>query len=364
MREESIRLLIAGGGTGGHLFPALALAEEFKRQVPEGEVLFVGTARGLEVRKVPQSGYRLELIDIGGIKGKGLWGWIKGLLRLPRALWQSRRILRAFRPQLVVGVGGYASAPVVLAAWMARLPVLIMEQNALPGFTNRVLGRLARKVVVAFPQAAAFFAPGKAELLGNPVRSNLQPRSDAHPVTEPHLLVVGGSQGARVFNQLLPQAAPAVVKQLPGLRIRHQTGPAERDQVEESYRQAGISAEVLAFIDDMAGAYAWADLVLCRAGATTVAELAAVQKPALLVPFPFAADDHQTKNARALKEAGAARVLPQANLTVESLAAELIGLLSNPPRLQEMSRAAASVARPQAAREICSLCLRLAGGKA
>jgi UDP-N-acetylglucosamine--N-acetylmuramyl-(pentapeptide) pyrophosphoryl-undecaprenol N-acetylglucosamine transferase len=358
------RILIAGGGTGGHLFPGIALAEEFSGRGQGHRVRFVGTARGLEVRHVPRAGFELELIEVGALKGRGLLGWLRGLMRLPRALWQSRRILRAFRPDVVVGVGGYASGPVVLMAWLGRVPCVVLEQNALAGFTNRILGRLVRRAVVAFPEAEACFPRGKAILLGNPVRRALVENFllSREPHEQPRMLVFGGSQGARALNRLVPEAVARLRQRLPGLEVTHQTGEAERDSVAARYAELGLEGgvEVLGFIEDMAAAYRRADLVICRAGATSVAELSLCRAPAILIPFPHAADNHQEKNARALVEAGAALMLREAALGPAELAELAGGLLAEPERLAAMQAAAGRVSRPESAREIADLVLDLA----
>ncbi len=362
-----MRILIAGGGTGGHLFPGIALAEELVGRNQGHEVLFVGTRHGLEVRHVPRAGFALELIEVGQLKGKGLLGWLRGLLGIPRAMWQSRRILRRHRPDVVVGVGGYASGPVVLTAWTKRIPTMVMEQNALPGFTNRVLGRFVRKVVVAFEEALAGFPRRKVLMLGNPVRKDLVDNflRSKEPADGAHLLVFGGSQGARTLNRVLPEAMRILVEQverIDDLHLVHQTGEREFTQVEERYRELGLQSrvEVKAFIDDMATAYRKTDLVVCRAGASTVTELSLCHKPAILVPFPYAADNHQENNARSLVEVGAAVMVREAELTADRLADEVAAILCDPERRARMEEAAGSVSRPEAARDVAELCLELA----
>lgn len=360
-----MRFLIAGGGTGGHLFPGIALAQELVGRNQGHEVLFVGTRHGLEVRHVPRAGFALELIEVGQLKGRGLLGWLRGLLRIPRAMWQSRRILRRFRPQVVIGVGGYASGPLVLTAWLKRIPTLVLEQNALPGLTNRLLGKVVRRVVVAFPRAEAHFPRKKTSLLGNPVRKDLLEnflRSN-EPKDERRLLVVGGSQGARTLNRLVPQAVAGLKPRCPDLRVVHQAGEREREQVVERYRALDLEGlvEVRAFIDDMAAAYRSADVVVSRAGATTVTELALCRKPALLIPFPHAADDHQRINARALVDAGAAVMLLESELDAQRLTDELAAILCDGERRAQMEEAAAVIGRPEAARDIAELCLELGG---
>jgi UDP-N-acetylglucosamine--N-acetylmuramyl-(pentapeptide) pyrophosphoryl-undecaprenol N-acetylglucosamine transferase len=361
-----MRMLIAGGGTGGHLFPGLALAEEVKTRHPRNEVLFVGTPRGLENRIVPRNGFPLELIDVGPLKGQGKLGTLRGLGRIPRALWQSRRILRRFDPDVVVGVGGYASGPVVMAAWMMRIPTAVQEQNALPGFTNRTLGHFARACFIAFDEARAGFPPARTHLLGNPIRrAFLDNYLHSKELSGQRLsvLVTGGSQGAHVLNLRVAEAierlAPAFGQRL---SVLHQTGEKDLPEISRRYHAlagTGLTARAAAFIDDMAGAYAQADLLVCRAGATTIAELTVCKKPAILVPFPFAADDHQTVNARSLVSNGAALLLPERDLTGEKLAGELRGLLEDRERLRRMARQSGLLGRPEAAREIAEVCVSL-----
>ncbi len=362
-----MRLVIAGGGTGGHLFPGLALAEEVKTRHPRNEVLFVGSPRGIEVRAVPKAGFRLELIDVGPIKRQGFVGSLKGIVGLPRALWQSVRILRRFDPDVVFGVGGYASGPVVMAAFLLGIPRAIQEQNALPGFTNKTLGRFAQAIFIAFDEARPFFPPARTHLIGNPIRRAFLDNylHTKAPEERFSLLVTGGSQGAHVLNLRVIEALELLAPELgPRLRVRHQTGTKDLDEIAARYARlapTGLLAEASAFIDDMALAYAGADLLVCRAGATTIAELTVCKKPAILVPFPFAADDHQTVNARSLLQAGAALLMPEPELTAPKLADEIRALASDRERLTKMSRASAALGRPEAAREIADVCVSLCG---
>ncbi|HEX9579226.1 MAG TPA: undecaprenyldiphospho-muramoylpentapeptide beta-N-acetylglucosaminyltransferase [Myxococcales bacterium] len=360
-----MRLLVAGGGTGGHLFPGLALGEEVKTRHPRNDVLFVGSAKGIEAREVPKAGYPLQLIDVGPLKRVGVFGFFKGMFRLPRALLQSMKILRKFDPDVVVGVGGFSSGPVVLAAWMMRIPTAVQEQNALPGFTNRALGRIADAVFIAFDEARAGFPPGRTHLLGNPIRRAFLDNylHTKAPGAQLSILVTGGSQGAHVLNLRVAEAMEILAPQI-GERIKlvHQTGVKDRDEITARYeklRASGLQAEAVAFIDDMAVAYAGADLLVCRAGATTIAELTVCKKPAILVPYPFATDDHQTVNARALVQAGAALLLAEKDLTGESLAGEIRALEADRDRLRKMSRASGLLGRPEAAREIADVCVSL-----
>ncbi len=364
-----MRLLIAGGGTGGHLFPGLALAEEVKTRHPRNEVLFVGTARGMEAKAVPKAGYALELIDVGPLKGQGLLGLLRGLFRLPRALWQSRRILRAFDPDAVIGVGGYASGPLVLMAFLLRVPRAIQEQNALPGFTNKLLGRIAQAVFISFDEARPFFPARKVHLLGNPIRRAFLDNylHEKTPDARLSLFVTGGSQGAHGLNLRVAEAVELLAPALgAGLRVVHQTGVKDTEEVQRRYAalaSTGAELSAVPFIDDMAKAYAEADLMVCRAGATTIAELTVCKKPAILVPFPYAADDHQTVNAKSLVAAGAALCIQEKELTGASLAREIRALADDRERLKRMSRQSGLLGRPEAAREIADVCVELCAAR-
>jgi len=361
-----VRMLIAGGGTGGHLFPGIALAEEVSTRHPDNRVLFVGTNRGLEARVVPAAGFGLETIEVRGLKGMGVFRSLQALAMLPLAFFSSWRIVGRFRPDVVVGVGGYASGPVVLAAWMRGVATTIQEQNALPGITNRILGRIVRAVFIAFEQTRAAFPRRKTYLVGNPVRRKLMDNylRSRPPQTDGRfrLLVSGGSLGARGLNTRMLEALPHLGELKGRIDIVHQTGAADLERVQAGYRAAGVTAEVVPFVDDMSQAYARASLVLCRAGATTLAELTICKKAAILVPFPFATDDHQAVNAQALVEAGAARMFRESELTGERLAAELRRLAAEPETLQRMERSAGHLGRPEAARELVDVCAELVPG--
>jgi len=364
-----MRLLVAGGGTGGHLYPGIALAEEIVRR-GGGEVLFVGTSRGIETRAVPAAGFRLETLRVSGLKRMGLLGTLRGLLRLPFAWLRSFGILRRFRPDVVIGVGGYASGPLLLAAVLAGYPTAIQEQNSVPGLTNRVLGRLVALVFIAFADAARHFPARKLAPLGNPVRAKIV-AALAGAAAEPsetagrlRVLVVGGSQGARAVSELVVAAAPLLAEGGTDFSIVHQTGSTDRERIAERYQALGLGdrVTVTAFIDDMATAYARADVVVARAGALTLAELAIAGKPAVLVPLPTAADDHQSKNAARFAEAGAAVVLDQRQGTPEDLAAQLRALAGDRDRRAAMSAAMRGLARPRAAQEIADRLEDLARG--
>ena len=353
-----MRVLIAGGGTGGHVFPGIALAEEVVGRHPENDAVFVGTARGLEATVVPAAGYPIELIRVKGLKGKGLGTTLGNLLLLPGALFASVSILRRWRPDVVVGVGGYASGPVVLAAWLLGIPTAVQEQNAAAGLTNRVLGRFVRAVFTAFPEAAGQFPKKKVQQLGNPIRKGMLDNfmRPAAPHDRPHLLVFGGSQGAHALNMRVVEALPHLADLRGRLTLTHQTGARDREPVQQAYAATGFAPDVREFITDMVSAYASADLVVCRAGATTLAELTVCQKPSILIPFPFAADDHQVLNARSLVEAGAAVMIEERDLTGELLAREIRAILTHPERRAQMARSAGRLGAPQAAREIIDVC--------
>jgi UDP-N-acetylglucosamine--N-acetylmuramyl-(pentapeptide) pyrophosphoryl-undecaprenol N-acetylglucosamine transferase len=358
--SPSLRLsvIIAGGGTGGHIYPGIAIAQEFKRRSAQSEILFVGTARGLETRIVPGEGFRLELIEVAALKGVSLGRRLRSLLLLPRSFLQVRSLLLRFKPEVVIGVGGYASGPVVGVAALMGIPTLVAEQNALPGFTNRTLARLVRAAAVSFPEARAFFG-AKAEITGNPVRAEFfsVPRKEAAATA--HILVTGGSQGARAINGAMIAALPLLAEARDRLSFAHQTGESDYARVRAAYEQSGLKAEVKPFIERMVDEFARADLVVSRAGATTVAELAAAGKPALLIPFPFAADDHQRKNAEAVERAGAGRMILQAELTGERLAREILQLARDPARRTQMAEASRGLAHRDAAERVVDLAIQI-----
>ena len=355
-----LRVVIAGGGTGGHVIPALAIGREL-RDNHSAEVLFVGTARGLETKLVPDAGFRLELVRSGQLKNVSLRTRLKTGGDLPAGVLHCLGLLRAFRPNVVVGVGGYASGPAMIAALILRIPTLAYEPNAIPGMTNRVLGKRVSAAAVNFAQTTPFFR--NAEVTGVPVRPeifHLPPRPAGAP---PRLLVTAGSQGAAVFNDLMPRIAARLLRQIPGLTIVHQSGARHLDTTRAAFEASGADPArwtVEAFLTDMPAQYAAADVVLARSG-STVAELCAAGKPSLLVPFPQAADDHQRKNAEVLAEAGAAVMLLQSDANPDTLHAALLELLTDPARRARMSAAARSLAKPGALERIAAMVLRLAG---
>lgn len=353
-----MRAILAGGGTGGHVIPALAIAQELRSRYA-ADVIFVGTARGIENRLVPAAGFRLELVQVGALKNVGLATRARTLFDLPRAVVRAWRILKDFRAQVVIGVGGYASGPAMLAAALAGVPTLAFEPNFVPGFANRVVAPMVNAAAVHFPETARCFR--RAQVTGVPVRRRffeIPPRPAGAP---PTLLAFGGSQGATALNRTLAASLPALIRALPGLHILHQTGERDYNDAQAAYLQAGISAEVSPFIDDMPGAFARADLLLCRSGASTVAEVTAAGKPAVFVPFPRAADDHQRRNAEALAQAGAAAVIPEAELTAERLVETVSKLMGDRARLAAMGAAARRLAHPDAAGTIAEMAARLAG---
>ncbi len=359
-----MRIVIAGGGTGGHLFPGVAVAEEVVRRDPDAQVAFVGTERGIEARVLPELGWPLELIQVSGLKTLGLRGKLRGLFRIPRALWQARRILKRLRPDVVLGVGGYASGPVVLMARLSRIPTAILEQNSIPGLTNKILGKLVPAVFLSFDEARRFFAPKRVHMSGNPIRAPIRAAlaeasggdGAGKGGSRPRILIVGGSQGAVALNAIVADAMAELKARGVEPAIVHQTGERSLNETRARYAEAGIDAECLPFIRDMASAYQGADLVIARAGATTVAELRVVGKPAIFVPFPYAADNHQELNARELADAGAARLFRQAELTPRELADAIAEITGDPAVISDMAAAMKRTGRPDAAAEIAEWC--------
>ena len=353
-------ILIMAGGTGGHVFPALALARRLREQ--SLEVVWLGTARGLEARVIPAEGIPIEHLSVGGLRGKSVLTWLSAPFRLTLALAQALAVMRRHRPLLVVGLGGFVTGPGGVAAWLTRRPLLIHEQNAIAGFTNRCLAHLARQVLEAFP--GSFGRGVHARVIGNPVRADISalapPAVRFAGRTGPvRILVIGGSQGATRLNAVVPFALKRLSAWL-AFDVRHQAGERWIDAGRASYAQAGVRADVRPFIEDMSEAYGWADLVICRAGALTVSELAAVGVGAILVPFPGAVDDHQACNAQYLVRAGAAVLIPDRELTAERLATELQRLCAGRGTLLAMAERARLLAKPRAADELAASCLELA----
>ena len=354
-----MRAILAGGGTGGHVIPALAIAQELQKSYG-AELLFIGTARGIENRLVPAAGFSLRLIEVGALNRVSLAMRWKTFLGLPGAVMAARRMLSEFQPDVVIGVGGYASGPAMLAAILERTPTLAFEPNVVPGFANRMVARWVSGAAVHFEETAKYFR--NAEVTGVPVRPAFFDTAEKHRGSgKATLLVFGGSQGAHAINLAMMQGLPELLRQTPSLHIIHQTGERDYHDVQAAYQRLGASAEVSAFINDMPGFFALADLLLCRSGASTVAEIAAAGKPAIFVPFPRAADDHQRFNAQALERAGAAVVLEETKLDDVWLAETVSALLGDPARLQCMSQAARSLSHPNAARDIAAMAAELAG---
>ena len=357
---EELRVIIAGGGTGGHFFPGLAVAQALQGGAPPARVSFAGSLRGIEARLAPKYGFPFLALPASGVAGLGGLKRMKGLLSVPVALVKSFALIHRFRPHTVVGVGGYASFPVALAAGLLGIPVLLLEQNVTPGLANRILAPWAVAVATSFPQTLQHFR-GKGRLVGNPVRSSLCAVPPEAPPEQPfRLLVVGGSRGARALNDALMAALPQLQTFPGGIEIRHQTGTEDLHRVQEAYAQAGLRAKVEPFIEGMDEAYGWCHAVVCRAGATTLAELAATRRPALLVPFPQAAGNHQVHNARGLESLGGALCIEQGDLTPDSLLCALREL-SAQARRRQMAAKLGSSARPGAAQDIAALVRTMSG---
>ncbi|HEX8960416.1 MAG TPA: undecaprenyldiphospho-muramoylpentapeptide beta-N-acetylglucosaminyltransferase [Geobacteraceae bacterium] len=360
-----MRLVIAGGGTGGHLFPGIAVAEEFLSRDSRNEVLFVGTERGIEARVLPRLGFRVEFIAAAGLRGKGSLTQVKGMAMLLYGYSQSRRILKEFRPDMVLGVGGYASGPVVLAARGMQIRRFIHEQNAIPGMTNKILARIAEEVFISLQESQRFFPKGRTILTGNPVRKEILAAAESAAAPAEggmfRILIFGGSAGAHSVNQAVMASLPFLASVRERLVITHQTGEKDLMEVREAYRREGVAAEVVPFIDDMAGAYRSADLVICRAGATTIAEVTAIGKACIFIPYPHAVDDHQRRNAEALLKKGAGFMLLEQELSGERLAGQITELLEAPERIESAGENARELARLDAARRIVDEMLKETG---
>ena len=349
-----MKLLIAGGGTGGHVFPALAIAKEWLSRGTEREVVLVGTQRGIEMKLVPAAGLLLETIRVAGLKGKGGATLLKNLAMLGIGLRDAFGVLRRQQPVVAFGVGGYAAGPMLLTTWLRGVPNIIFETNAEPGFTNKVLAHLARRIATGYPVAANAWG-AKAVVTGNPVRSEFFDIPPGKPEKPFHLLVTGGSQGALPINKAFISAMELLAKRKGEMRIVHQTGERDYNEVLAAYARCGIEAEVSPFLSNMAERFAWADVIVCRAGAITAAEVAAAGRAAIFIPFGRATDSHQLRNAQEMVKAGAGRLIAEPELSPERLAKEIFALLDQPGELAAIAMKARSLSHPYAAREIVNL---------
>ncbi|HYB91897.1 MAG TPA: undecaprenyldiphospho-muramoylpentapeptide beta-N-acetylglucosaminyltransferase [Candidatus Binataceae bacterium] len=358
-----MKVIIAGGGTGGHLFPAVALGEELVRERPDTEVLYVGTSAGLEARWLPASGYRHELFDVHGIRGHGPIARLRSMGEFIRAVRLARSLLGRFRAQLVVAAGGYASAPMAVAAALARVPIVMMEQNAVPGLANRMLWRFARKVCVGFEDTGSYFDSPRVEVTGNPVRFKARPERTPLEGRPLQILVLGGSSGAHRLNLGVIRAFKIWGKSVINLRVVHQTGEGDEGLVQDAYRELPFRADVIPFIDNMAEQLQRADLVVARAGGMTVTDVALSARPAIFVPYPFHRDRQQELNALVLERLGGAIIVRDDDALGENLAREMKVLLDDPGRLAAMGERAHQAAHPDAAERIAHICFEAASAK-
>lgn len=366
-KTRRIRLLLTGGGTGGHLFPAIAVAQEFCRQFPESEVLFIGTRKKVDTRSLEQYGFQCRTIVSHGIKGKSIPQLVKALFSLPLSCFSAYRIIRNFRPDIIFAVGGYVTGPVVLAGKSLGVPTLIHEQNSIPGMANRILGRLVDRVCLSLPGSGSCFASSKIVYTGNPVRQKIIDLASGRQTEGERkicLLVLGGSQGARAINDLLPRAMSLLDEELrQKVRLIHQTGAYDLDSVRTQYKEGGWEAVVEPFFTEMEQVYAQADLLVSRAGATTLAELAVLGKPAILIPYPYAADNHQLSNGQYYVDGGGALMFEQKELTPQLLSEKLLALLLDKEKVDLMTGAMLRLGVPDAANRIVKSCLNVLGGQ-
>lgn len=360
--KRPLRIVIAGGGTGGHLFPGLAIAEEFMTRNKNTTVVFISTGNPLERSVLSQTDFRLEPVTAEGIKGRGIWNQAKSALKIPKGVIEAMRILKGYRPNLTVGLGSYSAGPVVLGAWLMRIKIVLHEQNILPGITNRILARFADRIYVSFDDTKARFAPDKIKLTGNPIRKELLNNHNGDGVA-PGLkkfcvLIIGGSQGAHSINASVVEALGHLT-QKEGLYFIHQTGTADEQMVGAAYRRENVAAKVQSFFRHMGPLYKQADLIICRAGATTVAEVTAVGKAVIFIPFPFAADDHQTLNAATLADKGAAEMVHEKDINAGALAQKIEYYASHPQAVEAMAIKAGRLGHPDAAKRIVDDCYEL-----
>ncbi|MBT8358624.1 MAG: undecaprenyldiphospho-muramoylpentapeptide beta-N-acetylglucosaminyltransferase [Desulfobacterales bacterium] len=363
----AIRILIAGGGTGGHLFPAVAIAQEFIAKDPGNKVIFVSTGNPFESSVLDKAGFTLEKVTVEGIKGRGILRQLRSIWKIPMGIFESIRIINNFKPDLVMGVGSYAAGPVAIGAWFMRKKIVLHEQNILPGITNRILSRFSDRIYVSFKNTKANFNPKKVLYTGNPLRKALlqivNSNNDNHTVASAGddvftILILGGSQGAHSINEAVINSLEHF-KEKKNFYFIHQTGKQDEEKVKKAYQDRGIPCRVKPFFDDMAKQYQNANLIICRAGATTVAELAAVGKGVIFIPFPFAADNHQVLNARTFTEAGAAEMILQQDLTGRVLTEKIEYYASNKKVLEAMASRAKSLGKPDAAKAIVADCYKL-----
>jgi len=351
---STVKLLIAGGGTGGHVFPALAIAREWLARGNERDVVLVGTERGIEMKLVPQAGLPLETLRVAGLKGKGGATLVKNMAMLAPAMLDARRVLRKHKPVAAFGVGGYAAGPMMLATWLGRIPNVIFEPNAEAGFTNKVLARISTRIATGYEVSARDWGK-KAIVTGCPVRTeffSITPRRLEKPF---RLLITGGSQGALPINRTFVDSMDGLAARKNELAIVHQSGERDYNAVRTAYARREINAEVVPFLTNMPERFAWADIIVCRAGAITAAEIAAAGRAAIFIPFGRATDSHQLRNAQEMSRAGAGRLISEAELTPEKLTGEVFSLLDQPQEIEKLSTAARELARPHAARDIVNL---------
>ncbi len=352
-------MIIAAGGTGGHIFPGVAIARELLRREPEAEILFVGTRRGLESKIVPREGFKLELIKVSALKGVSAFQRLKSLGGLPMSFVAARRILKRFRPDVVIGVGGYSSGPTLLMASLLRIPTMIVEPNAMPGFTNRVLARWVDAAALTFEDALKYFGE-RGRVTGNPIRNDFALLKKKERGERLSVLIFGGSQGAHAINTAMVEALRLLAPDRDRLDITHQTGERDFEMVKRGYTEAGFdTADVRPFIEDMANRFEKADVLVCRSGATTAAEVAAAGKAAIFVPFPFATDDHQRKNAEAFVRVGAGRMILQQEMTPDRLAGEIKSLIATPEEIDRMEEASRALGRPDSAERAVDLAMEI-----
>jgi UDP-N-acetylglucosamine--N-acetylmuramyl-(pentapeptide) pyrophosphoryl-undecaprenol N-acetylglucosamine transferase len=360
-KGQTSRVIIAGGGTGGHLFPGIAIAEEFLKRDQKNAVLFIGTERGLEKKVLGNLGYPLMILDVQGIKGRGLADSLQAVLKIPKSMIQSLKIIREFRPDLVIGVGGYASGPSVMMACLMGIKTAVAEQNVVPGVTNRILGKFVDRIFVTFSDTRKWFSDKKAFVSGNPVRAGFQAASEgpAKGDNRFNILIFGGSQGAHAVNMACVDALGDLEAIKDQLRFVHQTGKDDCEEIANAYHAHGFDAVVLPFIMDMPAAYGAADLLICRAGATSIAELTVCGKAAILIPYPYAIHDHQTKNAEVMARAGAAEMIPENKLNGKLLAQMIDKFKNNPDMIRAMEKQSLELGNNRAAADIVNECLKM-----